>query len=76
MQDLVTTEEIAQALGVTRQLVHYWRAEHVDFPKALRQLGTGRTSVFVWSRADISTWAKKVGRPIEWPPAADLIGTD
>lgn len=55
---LVSTPEIADLLGVSRQRVHQLIAENEDFPKPAARLGVGR----VWYRRAIERWARKHGR--------------
>lgn len=55
--DLMSTVEIAELLGVTRQRVD--QLSRTDqFPEPAAELAVGR----VWARADVVAWAEKTGR--------------
>jgi prophage regulatory protein len=56
--DVVSTHEIAEMLGVSRQRVDEIARTHAEFPKPIAKLRAGR----IWRRADIEKWAKKTGR--------------
>src|SRR5689334_22758440 len=54
---LVGAQEIADLLGVTRQVVHQWRTLP-DFPAPSTQLSMG----MLWYWPDVEAWAKRTGR--------------
>jgi predicted DNA-binding transcriptional regulator AlpA len=55
--DLMSTVEIAELLGVTRQRVD--QLSRTDqFPEPAAELAVGR----VWTKADVIAWAKHTGR--------------
>jgi predicted DNA-binding transcriptional regulator AlpA len=54
---LVTTEEVARALGVSIPRVHQLRAEHHDFPEPNAAASGPRR--FVFSAAAVKRWATK-----------------
>ena len=55
--DLLSTVEIAELLGVTRQRVDQLSRSD-QFPEPAAELAIGR----VWTRADIVDWATRTGR--------------
>jgi predicted DNA-binding transcriptional regulator AlpA len=55
--DLMSTVEIAELLGVTRQRVDQLSRTE-QFPEPAAELAVGR----VWAKADILAWAEKTGR--------------
>jgi predicted DNA-binding transcriptional regulator AlpA len=61
--DLMSTVEIAELLGVSRQRVDQLsRTEH--FPEPAAELAVGR----VWAKADVIAWAERTGRLPAVPP--------
>ncbi len=55
--DLLSTIEIAEMLGVTRQRVD--QLSRTDgFPEPVAELAIGR----VWRRQDVEQWARSTGR--------------
>lgn len=55
--DLLGTSEIAELLGISRQMVHRLTRRD-DFPAPTAELAIGK----VWRRADVEAWARKTGR--------------
>jgi predicted DNA-binding transcriptional regulator AlpA len=55
--DLVSTPEIAELLGVSRQRVDQLSRTD-DFPAPVADLAIGR----VWTRDDVERWARATGR--------------
>lgn len=55
--DLVSTVEIANLLGLSRQRVDQL-SRYDEFPSPVANLAIGR----VWQRADVIEWAKDTGR--------------
>jgi predicted DNA-binding transcriptional regulator AlpA len=55
--DLVSTLEIAEMLGVTRQRVDQLHRTE-GFPEPAAELAIGR----VWRRQDVEAWARETGR--------------
>ena len=55
--DLMSTVEIAELLGVSRQRVDQLSRSD-QFPKPAAELAVGR----VWTKADIVDWAARTGR--------------
>ena len=57
--DIVGAHEIAERLHVSRpQVVHRWRARHLDFPKPIATLKTA----LIWDWGAVKEWAKNTGR--------------
>jgi hypothetical protein len=56
--DLVGAAEIADRLGVARQMIHIWRQRHPDFPAPVAQL----QQAMVWNWPDVERWARATGR--------------
>jgi predicted DNA-binding transcriptional regulator AlpA len=61
--DLLSTVEIAELLGVTRQRVDQLSRSE-EFPEPAAELAIGK----VWTRDDILDWATKVGRRLPAGP--------
>lgn len=57
--DLVSTVEIAEMLGVSRQRVDKLSRSE-GFPAPAAELAIGR----VWARADVERWARSTGREV------------
>jgi predicted DNA-binding transcriptional regulator AlpA len=57
--DLVSTVEIAEMLGVSRQRVHQLMRSYSDFPEPEATLAVGR----IWRKAVIIDWMKAHPRP-------------
>lgn len=55
--ELLSTVEIAELLGVTRQRIDKLSRSD-EFPAPVAALAIGR----VWTRADVVEWAKQTGR--------------
>ncbi len=55
--DLVSTQEAAQLLGVTRQRVHQLRREFDDFPTSAAE----HPRAAFWRSRDIERWGRKHG---------------
>ena len=53
-EELVGLGEIAQEIGVKKQVVSNWRLRHLDFPKPIAELAMGA----IWRRGDILSWHK------------------
>lgn len=70
LPDLVSGNEAAEILGVTRQRVHQLAHEHRDFPEPAYRLGVGS----LWFRSAVEqfgrTWERRTGRP----PKASAAG--
>lgn len=58
VEELVSVQEVARMLGVTRQRVHAIARTHPDFPAPVAELSAGR----IWRKADIESWARAAGR--------------
>jgi chromosome partitioning protein len=58
--ELLGTSEVADLLGVTKQVLSNWRARESKFPDAVAELRSGP----VWSKADIVQWARETGRTL------------
>lgn len=56
--ELVSTQEIADLLGVRRSTVHMWRQRDLDFPEPDWHLSIG--PVWMWHR--VEDWAIRTGR--------------
>jgi predicted DNA-binding transcriptional regulator AlpA len=57
--DLVSTVEIAEMLGVSRQRVDKLSRSE-GFPAPYAELAIGR----VWARTDVERWARSTGREV------------
>lgn len=58
---LVNMSRLAAELGVSRQALHRWRANHDDFPEARRRPGSTRDE---WNLAEVRAyWEKRDLRP-------------
>jgi hypothetical protein len=55
---LVSTNEIADRLGVKPETVHMWRYRDLGFPEPDWQLAIGP----VWDWPTVEAWAKQTGR--------------
>jgi hypothetical protein len=55
---LVGAAEIAERLGVARQVVHQWRSRHPGFPAPVASL----RQALIWYWPDVETWAVASGR--------------
>jgi predicted DNA-binding transcriptional regulator AlpA len=55
--DVVGAAEIAQLLGISRQMVDKLARTDPTFPKS-KALATGR----IWRRGEVERWARKAGR--------------
>lgn len=64
VNQLVGAAEIAQRLGVRRQVVHQWRHRHEDFPEPVAVL----QQAMVWAWPDVEVWAKQTGRAVSDVP--------
>jgi predicted DNA-binding transcriptional regulator AlpA len=52
---LIGVYEIAARLGLSRQRVYKLIETHLDFPKPIAELHSGR----IWKASDIDRWASK-----------------
>lgn len=61
--ELLSSPDVAEVLGVSRQRVHQLAADHPQFPAPYARLGSGP----IWTRPVIeqfaAIWARKPGRP-------------
>lgn len=61
--ELLSTPDVAELLGVSRQRVHQLHTERSDFPAPYARLGSGP----IWARPAIEafdrSWTRKPGRP-------------
>lgn len=61
--ELLSTPDVAEVLGVSRQRVHQLHTERGDFPAPYARLGSGP----IWARPAIEAfdraWTRKPGRP-------------
>lgn len=58
--ELVGLSEVAELLGVSRQVVGNWRLRYHDFPKPIAELKSGP----VWKREDVVFWAEENRIPV------------
>jgi len=65
---LLGLAEIAELLGVTRQVVANWKARKPTFPKPTAELKSGP----VWEYADVASWAKTERIPLAEQPRVAL----
>lgn len=61
--ELLSSTDVAEILGVSRQRVHQLVADHSEFPTPYARLGSGP----IWTRPVVerfaATWARTPGRP-------------
>lgn len=58
LDDLLTTEEVARALGLAHSTsINLYRHRADDFPRPVVDRGQGRC--LLWLRADIEAWRSK-----------------
>ncbi|MDN5917786.1 MAG: helix-turn-helix domain-containing protein [Pseudonocardia sp.] len=61
--ELLSTPDVAELLGVSRQRVHQLHTGHRDFPAPYARLGAGP----IWARQAVEafdrSWTRKPGRP-------------
>ena len=62
--------ELAQLLGVSKQVVISWKVKREGLPKPAAELKSGP----VWRRDDIMGWAQAEGVELDEPPEPDSSG--
>jgi len=65
--ELLGLSELAQLLGVSKQVVINWKVKREGFPKPTAELKSGP----VWRRDDIVGWATAEGIELDEPPETD-----
>lgn len=65
--ELLGLAELAQLLGVSKQVVISWKVKREGFPKPAAELRSGP----VWLRDDIVGWAQAEGVELDEPPEPD-----
>jgi hypothetical protein len=63
VDELVDAAEIADRLGVTKQMVHHWRRRNLGFPEPVLEL----TQVLIWHWPEVAAWAESTGRTVARP---------
>jgi chromosome partitioning protein len=58
--ELLGMAEVAELLGVTKQVLSNWRSRETKFPEPVADLKSGP----VWSKSDIIQWAKETGHAL------------
>ena len=59
-RDLVGTQDIADRLGVEKNVVSNWKKRHPDFPTPVVLVSAGHVSVYLWS--EVQGWAMAHGK--------------
>lgn len=58
VDQLVTSHDIADRLGIGWRVVHDWRRRYDNFPEPV----IARHRVLVWHWGDVEAWARATGR--------------